>query len=194
MSEKTYDYFETNNKGKYKATAASSPGIKLIPGIYQVVPTMSGLVYQSAKNTHDSIIELPSPEYKYAVKRLQHFISTECKTAMKELDYIYKQSMLLYGQPGTGKTIIVNKIAEEVVKLGGVVLFDPDPDYLGEVLKQLDDIQPETMICVILEELDSWLEEGAEDTLLNLLDGESQKDNILYLCTTNYIDKIPTRS
>src|ERR1035437_384054 len=45
---------------------------------------------------------------------------------------------------------------------------------------------------VIFEELDQLIE-NYETSLLNLLDGEIQKPNVIFVATTNFIDKIPTR-
>lgn len=92
----------------------------------------------------------------------------------------------------TGKTCIVNRVATDVVKNGGIVIFNPNPGELKEAFNILDDLQPEVTTMVIFEELDKMLQRY-EGELLNLLDGEVQKNNVVYLATTNFIDQIPAR-
>ncbi len=99
---------------------------------------------------------------------------------------------MLYGPPGTGKTCIVNRITEEVLKNNGIVLFNPNPELVETAFKQLEGLQPDTLVMVIFEELDQ-LVYHYESELLSLLDGEIQKENIVYLATTNYIEKVPDR-
>jgi SpoVK/Ycf46/Vps4 family AAA+-type ATPase len=45
---------------------------------------------------------------------------------------------------------------------------------------------------VVFEEFDRYIE-YSEHELLSLLDGQNQKENIIYMATTNFIDKIPAR-
>lgn len=166
---------------------------KLPPGVYEVNVNMQGEVFFSKIDTnHDALIDLPNTEYDQVIKEIGKFMLPETRQAFEDNGFIYKRSTLLYGPPGTGKTCIVNRIANSVVQEGGVALFSPNPKLLEESFKILDSIQPETRVMVIFEELDQLMDRY-ESELLNLLDGEIQKSNIIFVATTNYIDKIPAR-
>jgi len=56
----------------------------------------------------------------------------------------------------------------------------------------LNSIQPDTSILVILEEFEEEARRN-ERSLLNLLDGPNQMKNVMYVATTNYLDKVPRR-
>lgn len=141
---------------------------------------------------HDDLLELPSKAFQSVVTQIDTFLEPSTKQAFKDYGFLYKRSTLMYGQPGTGKTCLVNRIANKVVNQGGIVLFNPHPGELQSIYKVLDDVQPETMVLVVFEEIDS-LVPRLEGYLLNILDGEIQKENVMYLATTNFIDRIPSR-
>jgi hypothetical protein len=83
-------------------------------------------------------------------------------------------------------------VASQVLKNDGIILFNPEPTLLKRVFEYLNKTQPETLIMVIFEELDVLIKDYESD-LLNLLDGEIQRNNVIYLATTNFIKKIPNR-
>lgn len=166
---------------------------KLPAGVYEVNANNQGEIFFSKINTnHDALIDLPDTEYDQVIKEINVFMRAETRQAFADNGFVYKRSTLLYGPPGTGKTCIVNRIANTVVLEGGVALFSPNPKLLEESFKILDSIQPETRVMVIFEELDQLMARY-ESELLNILDGEIQKSNVIFVATTNYIEKIPAR-
>ena len=174
-----------------------TPEVKLIdklnPGMYSLEMTREGeLRFIEINHNSDAIVDLPDPVYTQVVLDLETFMHPDTKKRFEEKGYIYKRSSLLWGQPGTGKTVLVNRIANKVIANGGTVLFNPNPSCLHAAFMALDSIQPETMLMVVFEELDELLRDH-ESALLNVLDGEIQKNNVMYMATTNYINKIPAR-
>jgi len=182
--------------GTYTAqTSIGEELAKLPPGAYEIQyePKFNMLNFNPMKITNDNIIDLPSPEYSRVVSEMKKFLLPETRQKLNDLGFLYKRSCLLEGIPGGGKSIIVNRVAREAIKNGGVVLYSSDPGELHIAFKALEDVQPETICLVILEELDAIIEECGEKPLLLLLDGQIQKQNVMYLATTNYINRIPPR-
>lgn len=140
----------------------------------------------------DKIIDIPSVEYMKVLNQMKQFLKPESKKEYEQLGYLYKRSVLLHGIPGTGKTLICNRIALEAVSNGAICLFVKTPDVLEHAFEFLNLSQPETFVVVIMEEFDG-IAKHHERFLLNLLDGQIQKNNVMYLVTTNYINKIPAR-
>ena len=166
---------------------------KLNPGMYSLELTQQGeLRFIEISHNSDEIIDLPDPVYGQVISDLESFMDPWTRKRFEEKGFVYKRSSLLYGPPGVGKTILINRIANKVIENGGTVLFNPNPSVLSAAFLALDSIQPETMTMVIFEELDELLKRYESD-LLNLLDGEIQKSNIIYMATTNHIDQIPLR-
>jgi SpoVK/Ycf46/Vps4 family AAA+-type ATPase len=166
---------------------------RLEPGVYTTNITPEGQFYFKTMSVNcDNIIDLPSPEYKQVVYDIETFLKPETKQSFADHGFIYKRSALLYGIPGTGKTILVNRIISAVVKGGGVVLFNPHPELMPQAFSVLEDVQPEALTLVVFEEFDSLVDDY-ESELLSLLDGEVQKSNVMYLATTNNKEDIPKR-
>jgi hypothetical protein len=140
----------------------------------------------------DSIIDIPSKEFEQVVNEMQFFLAPDTKNSFEKHGFIYKRSAMLYGKPGTGKTCIVQRVSQQVIKAGGVILFNCNPALLHLAYKSLDSIQPDVLTMVIFEEFDKTVNQY-EDVLLSLLDGEVQKKNVMYLMTTNFIDRVPAR-
>lgn len=189
---KKYDRFVQLDKD-YKPIPDVVTVPKLHPGTYEVNATQMGDIFFSKINTnHDALIDLPNTEYDTVVKEIERFMLPETRELFNQYGFLYKRSTLLEGPPGSGKTCLINRLSQKVVSEGGVSLFSPDPKLLEEAFKILDEIQPETRVMVIFEELDMLIERY-ETSLLNLLDGEIQKPNVIFVATTNFIDKIPPR-
>lgn len=167
---------------------------RLPAGVYELVLVGQAqiLAFNNISTNHDNLVDLPDAAYDRVVNELNLFSTPETKAKFSELGFLHKRSMLLYGPPGTGKTCIVNKVAQNVVENGGIVIFNPDVRFLKDAFQQLSAIQPDVQTLVIFEEFDSYVNEF-ESELLSILDGEIQKDNIIYLATTNYIEEIPPR-
>lgn len=185
----------TISEGKYFPNSKGNTVKKLKPGSYSThYDTMKQLFwFEKIKITNDEILDLPSQEYNQVVREMELFLQKDTEILFEKLGYIYKRSTLLFGNPGTGKTILVNRIAKEVIKNNGIVLWVTNPATLVLAFDVLKDIQPNTLTCVIFEEFDSLIQHGQESMLLTLLDGQIQKRNVIYLATTNYIEKIPSR-
>ena len=191
MSKKYSGYVES--RGSFFGSASPRLESILPSGIYTLGADMEGNVFfETSKVVHDAILDLPSKVFSQVVGEMEHFLKPQTKESFKEYGFLYKRSALLFGAPGTGKTIIVNRIARKVVEMGGIVLFCPRPDIMLEGFKMLDATQPEVPTMVIFEEFDELLE-SYESDFLSILDGEIQKNNVIYVATTNYIDKVPKR-
>lgn len=166
----------------------------LPPGAYELSYDSDRdiLMFNLIKMNYDQLIDLPSTEYEHVMKEVNVFLNAETRARFKEYGFLYKRSFLLHGTHGTGKTCIVNRVGEKVVEKGGIILFNPHPAYLVMAFKVLDEIQPGRTTMVIFEEFEELLVHN-EGELLSILDGEIQKDNIMYMATTNHFNEIPPR-
>lgn len=176
---------------------AHDPVHSLPPGVYEVSihESMAGTftVFDPVKNTSDELVDLPSKEYSRVMQETKTFLKPETKARFKDLGFLYKRSTILHGLPGTGKTCLVSRVSREVVSMGGVVLLPYKVGCISAAFSVLKDLQPDCLTVVILEEFDDIVAGSGESKLLDLLDGHSQKENVMFLATTNYIDRIPAR-
>lgn len=161
------------------------------PGIYTILqdPTIGLFLYPKEVN-FETILDLPGMPTAEIMKNLNRFWLPETKAKYDAMGLTYKRGILIHGSPGTGKTMCVVKVAQQFINAGGIVIFNPPASALHEILAQIRDVEPNLKVLVVWEEFDEWKDDSE---LLSLLDGELQTDNIVYIGTTNFIDKIPDR-
>lgn len=167
---------------------------ELPAGMYEVQynAQMGAVAYLPMTSKHDKIVNMNNGEFAHVLKDIKQFLTAETRQAFHDMGFLYKNSFLLHGKPGVGKTIIVNMLAQHIIAAGGVVLFNPDPRALPICYAMIEQVKPGTLVMVIFEELEEHLDDH-EHELLSILDGETQKDNVVYVATTNFIGRIPPR-
>jgi len=60
-------------------------------------------------------------------------------------------------------------------------------------MRVLRQIQEDTPVVVIIEDIDSFLEIYNESEILNVLDGVNEVNKVVFLATTNYPEKLGAR-
>jgi SpoVK/Ycf46/Vps4 family AAA+-type ATPase len=145
----------------------------------------------------DELYELPTKEIAVILNDLKSFWKK--KDTYTEYRLMHKRGILLYGDPGCGKSGILQLCMKHIINdLNGIVINIKDEDtvrgYL-DVVPKLRQIEPDRPIVVIIEDIDSIAGESAYITsqLLNMLDGIKQIENVVYIATTNYPEKLEER-
>lgn len=194
-----YTNFIKTNEGIWPIEGEVELFKNLTPATYvvNVRHSQSGpyITLTESKFNSDEILDIPSEEYEIVTSQMKKFLKPETKKLFKKLGYLYKRSTLLHGLPGTGKTCITSRVSKDVVESGGVVFLIRNEAAFATlaIVTAMLDISPDTTILVIIEEIDSALSKEGETMFLNLLDGQVQRPNTMYLATTNYIDRVPAR-
>ena len=65
--------------------------------------------------------------------------------------FIHKRGILLWGDPGSGKTSIVQLLIKRLVDDGGLAVFIGHPSTAVSCLQMIRRIEPERKLIVILE-------------------------------------------
>lgn len=151
-----------------------------------------GLVAVQVPNETDSLLQLPDSESERLLAEVQEFLGLRDK--FKERGLLYKRGIMLYGPPGSGKTATIQVLAETVAqKLDSVAILADHPAMCSLGLNMVRRLEPTRQLVVILEDLDALVMKHGEDGYLSLLDGENQVENVVYIATTNYPERLDRR-
>ena len=99
----------------------------------------------------------------------------------------------MYGPPGSGKSSTIQLIMKDVIARDGIVVQFGHPEIFLSGIRKFRQIQPDTPVVVLMEDIDSILEQNCESTVLNILDGVNQIEKVVFLATTNYPEKLGAR-
>lgn len=164
----------------------------LSPGQYTVKNCMSRGIYFSSRDINlDDLLVLPDSNSELVISHINDFWSSE--PVFREYGFLWKRGILLWGPPGSGKTSTVQQLSKQIVDMGGITVYCVNPDLTAKGLEILRRIEPTRPVVVILEDMDAIIEQFGESDLLAMLDGELQIDNVVFVATTNYPQRLDKR-
>jgi AAA+ superfamily predicted ATPase len=185
-----------HNGGRFSPTLSTTE--KLEAGFYEVGYDSNIGHYLEKKDVNtDELYELPSAELMDIIEDIEKFWKRKDK--YEEYNFIHKRGILLYGEPGCGKSAIIQLCTKQLTQtMGGIVINVTNGDqveYYSKIIGKLRQIEPERPLVVIFEDIDAIASEGIWTTsmILNLLDGIKQIQNVVYIATTNHPDKLEDR-
>lgn len=157
---------------------------------YRIVPTWSGVQFVKMRPQTDELYYFENGPMKETLGEIDKF--WEAKPDYDKLGLKHNRGVLLYGPPGTGKTSILHQTAKMIIDRGDVVFYANRVSSVIEGLKSFRDVEPDRKVVVALEDADEYAGYEERD-FLQLLDGETSISGVLYLASTNYIDRFPPR-
>ena len=163
----------------------------LPPGVYEILSTQTGIAYEKIPVKTDDLIEFPETNSELVISEIKNFWERE--DVFKKYKLMFQRGIVLYGPPGSGKSSTIQMVVSDVISRGGVVLKFCHPNLFREGIRIFRKIQPDTPLIVLMEDIDSILNQYCESEVLNILDGVDQIDKVVYLATTNYPENLGER-
>jgi ATP-dependent 26S proteasome regulatory subunit len=198
--ERKVNFSQWLNRGGnvFIPTDNSATQKELDPAVYNLRMAEGIGYYMFKKDLNlDEIVDLPMEEATEVLEGIETFWKRKEKYA--EYGFTFKRGVLLYGNPGNGKSVLINKLAKLLLEgFKGIVLYITSAAELDHYYKFSSEIlriiEPERKLFVVMEDIDGIVSyKENETTLLNILDGVNQLDNVVYLATTNYPEKLSAR-
>ncbi len=163
----------------------------LPPGLYHILPTQTGIVFQKNNTSINDLIKFPDSSVDDVMAEINVFWNSRKK--YQAFDVQYKRGILMHGPPGSGKSSIIKMLIRDVVSRGGIAINFSDTHSFSEGISILRQIHPLKPVVTIMEDIESITHrEGS--SLLNVLDGATNYlDNIVFVATSNYPERLEER-
>jgi len=182
--------FSSNDGTRFFPASHTSPTLK--PGVYEIYCCSTrGIYFQKIDVKTDDLIRFPETNSEKVIEEIKTFWDRE--EFFRKYDLSYKRGIILWGPAGSGKSCTIKLVSQDVVERGGVVFKFTTPNLFCEGVRIFREIQPDTPIVVLMEDLDSTVDCYSESEVLNILDGVDQIDKVVYLATTNYPERLGGR-
>lgn len=138
----------------------------------------------------DKLFNLPKDPSTVVLDHILDFWGKE--DAFRELGIVYKRGILLYGPPGSGKSVTIFRLATLLTEQNAIMLNAQSTEQASVGISMVKQLEPDRKIVVVFEDLDGIIRHG-DESMTHLLDGESDVDNVLFIATTNYPERLPAR-
>lgn len=173
--------------------------IKMLPpGCYDINADNSCIYVTPTPKPTGLLLELPEMRSDEVIGVVENFWNSE-KDYKEGNEFVvggaaFKAGIMLYGPPGTGKSCTIKIVANKLVERGGTVFFGSShPTNIMKFLEDFSLIENNRKSIIILEDIDSLIAAWGESQYLEMLDSAKTINNVLFIATTNYPERLDPR-
>lgn len=178
---------------------STTPTISRLPaGCYNITHDNKCVYAEPAPKPTGLLLELPEMRSEEVLKVVENFWNSE-KDYKEGNDFViggaaYRAGSLLYGPPGSGKSSCIKLASLKMIERDGVVFYSSlDAHSTLNFITDFAKIEPGRKCVVVLEDIDSLIQRFGESGYLEMLDSAKTIDNVFFIATTNYPDKLDPR-
>jgi hypothetical protein len=117
------------------------------------------------------------------------FFTEETRKMYESMQIAHKRGIILYGNPGNGKSAMIRQIIRNVPDITKIVM-NPNVEAPTKILGTLIKSLAGRPTIIIIEDIDSLITHRNRSEFLNILDGVDMKSGIFFIGTTNYPEQI----
>lgn len=117
------------------------------------------------------------------------FFKKDTEKLYEKLHLAYKRGIILYGDPGNGKSAMIRQIIRIVPDVTKIII-NPNIRNVTQILHALTKSLDGKKAIIIIEDIDSLINGYNRSEFLNILDGVEIKSGFYFIGTTNYPEKI----
>lgn len=190
MPASTFDLIQWSVRSQGTFTPSARVENCLPPGVYKIdCDPQFGIFFQLRDIRTESLLRFPETNIDKVVEEIQMF--WDRGEIFERYGLAHKRGILLWGPPGGGKSCTTQLIMKDIIDRGGVCFeFSSIFDAGFRIFRQ---IEPETPVVVLMEDIDSMIANYDESWFLNVLDGYEAREKIVFLATTNYPERLGAR-
>jgi ATPases of the AAA+ class len=123
------------------------------------------------------------------MKDINNFFKEDTKVMYDKMEVAYKRGLILYGDPGNGKSAMIREIIRTTPDVAKIVI-NPNVRSVTNILAALLKALNGRKAIIIIEDIDSLITDRNRSEFLNILDGVDVKSGVCFIGTTNYPERI----
>jgi len=186
----THDAWAQVDRGYFSPTRDSTR--VLVPGVYCFRVVRETVVIKPELMYADELYALPDSVAELVSNEFAKFCGVADR--YRQLKLSHRRNILLYGPQGAGKTSTVMRTIARAVEMGYPAFqADTNPEVFVSGLRMFRALEPGRICLVFMEDIDALIDKFGEQSILSLLDGESQVDGTFIVATTNFPEKLNKR-
>lgn len=178
---------------------STTPTIKTLPSnCYDIIQDNKCVFVVPSLPHSGLLLELPEMRSNDVINVIENFWNSEDDYKNGNEFVIggarYSSGILIFGPPGSGKSCTIQICNNKLIERKGTVFYASN--HPGSVISFLTDfakIEKERKSIVILEDIDSLIEKYRESAYLEMLDSAKTINNVCFIATTNYPERLDPR-
>ncbi len=189
LSQTFVKYIKQGNVSRPTPPASMQGALQ--PAAFRIqVPMGSPPMFERVQPKTDELFTYKDSVLEEVLEEIDKFWTLASK--YKQYGFRHTRGILMHGKPGNGKSSAIQQVIERIVQRGDPVFLCDSVHSTTAGLRVFRDVEPDRKVVVILEDMDNYIG-YAERDLLQLLDGDNAQDGILFIGTTNYLERFPAR-
>lgn len=117
------------------------------------------------------------------------FFKDKTAELYKKLNIPYKRGVILYGEPGNGKSAMIRELIRTIPKISKIIINAGIRDLVHVLVSLIKALKGRPAI-IIIEDIEAAINLANRSDLLNALDGLNVITGAFLIGTTNYLERI----
>lgn len=170
----------------------------LPPACYEIESSNVGTYVSPMLGKAGLLLDLPEMRSNDVISIIENFWNSESDYKDGNEFVVggarFSTGIMIYGPPGGGKSCTIEIASRKLIERAGTVFYSSThPSSTMDFLKNFSLVERDRKSIVVLEDIDTQINRYSESGFLELLDSAKTINNVCFIATTNYPERLDPR-